>query len=130
MFSGTYTTHAWRIRESGSGRLLGTYVGQEATVEMTPAAACLVHKGFSSGYRMSKKQYPKEWGSFQQRSLAEGIPIRVQYSSITPREGEGERRKGGRRGKNKGEVYKALTSKRMCAALVLLLKQENLPYDF
>lgn len=74
---GTYTTHAWRIRESGSGRLLGTYVGQEATIEMTPAAACLVHKGFSSGYRMSKKQYPKEWGSFQQRSIAEGIPIRA-----------------------------------------------------
>lgn len=74
---GTYTTHAWRIRESGSGRLLGTYVGIEATIEMTPAAACLVHRGFSSGYSLGKRQYPAEWGKFAQRGLADGIPIRA-----------------------------------------------------
>ena len=54
-------------------------MGQEATIEMTPAAACLVHKGFSSGYSLGKKQYPAKWGNFRQRGIAEGIPIRVRY---------------------------------------------------
>ena len=52
-------------------------MGHEATIEMTPAAACLVHKGFSSGYSLGKRQYPAKWGNFRQRGLAEGIPIRV-----------------------------------------------------
>ena len=78
----TYTTHAWRIREADSKRLLGTYVGEEATIEMTPAAACLVHKGFSSGYKLSRRKEPAHWGTFRQRGEACGIPIRVRIQSI------------------------------------------------
>lgn len=80
--AGTYTTHAWRIRETSSGRLLGTYVGEEATVEMTSAAACLVHKGFNPGQAFGRKTYPSSWGKFTERAKVKQIPVRVRIAML------------------------------------------------
>ena len=84
--TGTYSTHAWRLRDTETSELLAEYVGGDATIELLGATSdtVVVHKGFRTDIVPPlARPVPADWGLYRRRGVALGMPIMVRACSET-----------------------------------------------